>query len=232
MPTERILLVEDDPRVRHELRVTLTAYGVEVSEAADLAQARLANAAEHTMVLLDLGLPDGDGLAFCRELRDSGVVTPIIVLTSRDDTHDRVAGLDAGADDYVVKPFDAEEVLARIRSVSRRSRQQVTNRVHRHGDLWVNADSREAGRGDTKIMLAPREFDLLLFLIQHPGKAWTRDQLLERVWGLRGGVGDSRTIDLHVRKIRKKIEDHPAEARLIATVWGIGYRFNDEESTS
>ena len=124
---------------------------------------------------------------------------------------------------------DLPLALARIRSVLRRSRNQVTQQVYRCGDLWADAAAREAGRGDRKIDFAPREFDLLLFLLKHPGKAWTRDQLLEHVWGVRGGVGDSRTIDLHVRKLRRKIEDNPAAAKLLATVWGVGYRLNDEE---
>lgn len=160
------------------------------------------------------------------------MVTPIIILTARDAARERVQGLDAGADDYVVKPFEVEEVLARIRSVLRRSRQQIPLTIHRVGELWADAQAREAGRGDQRLDLAPREFDLLLFLLQHPGKAWTRDQLLEHVWGIRGGIGDSRTIDLHVRKLRKKIEDNPAAARFIATVWGVGYRLNDEETAS
>ena len=226
---DSVLLVEDDVRVRHELRGALTSAGLEVHEAADLAQARDVDAAAMSVVLLDLGLPDGDGLDLCRSLREAGVATPIIVLTARDAARERVRGLDAGADDYVVKPFEVEEVLARIRSVLRRSRNQVTQQVYRCGDLWADAEAREAGRGERKIDFAPREFDLLLFLLKHPGKAWTRDQLLEHVWGVRGGVGDSRTIDLHVRKLRRKIEDNPAAAKLLATVWGVGYRLNDEE---
>ncbi|MCK5942806.1 MAG: response regulator transcription factor [Planctomycetes bacterium] len=226
---DSILLVEDDVRVRHELRSALADAGFAVREAADLAQARDADATRHSLVLLDLGLPDGDGLDFCRALREQGAATPIIALTARDASKDRIRGLDAGADDYVVKPFEVGEVLARIRSVLRRSRREVTQQVYRCGDLWADAESREAGRGERRIEFAPREFDLLLFLLKNPGKAWTRDQLLEHVWGVRGGVGDSRTIDLHVRKLRRKIEDNPAAARIIATVWGIGYRLNDEE---
>lgn len=230
MDSDRILLVEDDVRVRHELRSALAAEGFAVSEAPDLGRARSHDPASHSVVLLDLGLPDGDGLAFCRELREAGTITPIIVLTARDAARDRVRGLDAGADDYVVKPFEIDEVLARIRSVLRRARQQVPQQIYRCGELWADPQSREAGRGDRRIEFAPREFDLLLFLLKNPGKAWTRDQLLEHVWGVRGGVGDSRTIDLHVRKLRRKLEDNPASAKLIATVWGVGYRLNDEDA--
>jgi len=232
MSSDRILLIEDDVRVRHELRTALAAEGFAVSEASDLGQARAAKPEEHSVVLLDLGLPDGDGLAFCRQLREAGVATPIIIVTARDAARERVQGLDAGADDYVVKPFEIEEVLARIRSVLRRARQQVPQTIHRVGELWADAQAREAGRNEERLDLAPREFDLLLFLLQHPGKAWTRDQLLEHVWGIRGGIGDSRTIDLHIRKLRKKIEDNPAAARFIATVWGVGYRLNDEEAAA
>ncbi|MGC6487201.1 MAG: response regulator transcription factor [Planctomycetota bacterium] len=229
---DSVLLIEDDVRVRHELRGALHAAGLQVVEAADVAQARRADAADVSVVLLDLGLPDGDGLELCRSWREAGVATPIIVLTARDAAPERVRGLDAGADAYVVKPFELAEVLARIRSVLRRARNQVTQQVYRSGDLWADAEAREAGRGDRRIEFAPREFDLLLFLLRNPGKAWTRDQLLEHVWGVRGGVGDSRTIDLHVRKLRRKIEDDPAAAKIIATVWGVGYRLNEDEADS
>lgn len=228
---EQILLIEDDIRVRQELERALKSAGYGVCLACDLAQAREQCAKKHSLLLLDLGLPDGDGLQLCRELRAAGNAVPIIVLTARDTSSARVNGLDAGADDYVVKPFEIAEVLARIRSVLRRAKQEVAaGNVYRCGELWADAGARTAGRGDSEVDFAPREFDLLLFLLQNPGKAWTRDQLLERVWGLRGGVGDSRTIDMHVRKLRRKIEDNPADARYIVTVWGVGYRLNDDEA--
>lgn len=224
----RILLVEDDARVREELTASLTQDGFEALQARTVGKARRLLAEEPDLVLLDLGLPDGDGVDFCRSLRADGSSIPVIVLTARDAARDRISGLDAGADDYVVKPFEMGEVLARIRSVLRRSRQEVAEHVFRCGDLWADSSARVAGRGDRRIAFAPREFDLLLFFLKHPGKVWTRDQLLHRVWGLRGGVGHSRTVDLHVRKVRKKIEDDPTSARFISTVWSVGYRLNED----
>ena len=228
---EHILLIEDEIRVGMELERALVSAGYGVRQARDLAQARQESAGKHSLVLLDLGLPDGDGLELCRELRAAGNTVPIIILTARDTSPARVTGLDAGADDYIVKPFEMAEVLARIRSVLRRFKNQAMNvRVHRCGELWADAEARVAGCGEVEIEFAPREFDLLLFLLQNPGKAWTRDQLLKQVWGLRGGIGDSRTIDMHVRKLRRKIEDNPAAPRYIVTVWGVGYRLSDDEA--
>lgn len=223
-----ILLVEDDARLRHELREALSDHGFVVHEAESISAAEALLTSSCTLVLLDIGLPDGNGLLFCRTLRKSGCQIPVIMLTAHDAPRDRVEGLDAGADDYVVKPFDIEEVLARIRSVLRRAQQVHTQQVLRRGDIWLDVEAREAGRGSQRLELAPREFELLRFLLEHPGRAWTRDQLLERVWGLRGGIGSSRTIDLHIRKLRQKIGDEDPESRMIATIWGLGYRLNEE----
>lgn len=230
-PSEpRILVVEDDSRIRTELLDALRQAGFDVSVAVTLAMARAAAERRHDLVLLDLGLPDGDGLELVRELRGSGRAVPILILTARDTPDQRVQGLEAGADDYVVKPFHLPELVARARGLLRRSGRTVEGGFARHQDLWVDLETRRAGRGEDAaaelFTLKPREFDLLAFLVRHPGRAWTRDQLLDRVWG-NDFKGDARTVDLHVRRLRAKIERDSADPRYIETVWGVGYRMTE-----
>jgi DNA-binding response OmpR family regulator len=225
--SKQILLVEDDERIRLEVLDALQAAGFDVSHSATLAGAREAVARNFDLVLLDLGLPDGDGLDLCRELRTAGGSVPIIILTARDAPEQRVRGLDVGADDYVVKPFHIPELIARIRGVLRRSGETTRSGVIPCGDLWIDAQARTAGRRDQRLDLKPREFDLLHFLMSHAGRAWTRDQLIERVWG-RSFEGDARTVDLHVARLRSKIEDDPGDPHYLETVWGVGYRFQEE----
>jgi two-component system response regulator ResD len=222
-----VLLVEDDERIRLEVCDALQAAGFAVRVCTTLADARATAAHDLDLVLLDLGLPDGDGLDLCRELRGAGSDLPIIILTARDAPEQRVRGLDVGADDYVVKPFHLPELIARIRGVLRRSTKYERPGMARFGDLWIDPQARTAGRRDARLDLKPREFDLLLFLMNNPGRAWTRDQLIEKVWG-KSFDGDARTVDLHVARLRSKIEDDPADPRYVETVWGVGYRFQDE----
>jgi DNA-binding response OmpR family regulator len=223
----RILLVEDDDRIRDELRHALVASGYRVGLAGTLAEARERLRLGWSLVLLDLGLPDGDGLDLCREMRAAGDDTPVIVATARDQNEHRIAGLDSGADDYVAKPFDMDVLLARLRSVLRRSRGEVVRKEARIADLWADAEARRAGRNEREFELTPLEFDLLFFLLRHPARVWSRDQILVKVWGLQGGAAGTRTVDIHVRRLRAKIEDDPADPRFIQTVWGVGYRLED-----
>ncbi|MEM7309812.1 MAG: response regulator transcription factor [Planctomycetota bacterium] len=233
MPTTlpRILLVEDDDHIRRPLLRELRERDLSVDFSLSLEDARRSLAREYDLVLLDLGLPDGDGLELCRELRaDASRAVAIILLTARDAPEQRVRGLEAGADDYVVKPFHLPELVARIRSVLRRSGSaQGLSRLS-CGDVWADARTRKAGRGPRELALKRRELDLLLFLLGHRGRAWTRDQLLDRVWGP-GFTGDPRTVDLHVRRLRAKIEDDPGAPRLLQTVWGVGYRMAEEDAS-
>lgn len=231
MPTpaaagRRILLVEDDERIRKELLDALRAASFDVEVAISLEGARRSAERDYDLILLDLGLPDGDGLDLCRSLRASGRGLPIIILTARDAPEQRVRGLDVGADDYVVKPFHLPELVARVRSVLRRAGRSVGPGEVNLGELSADPESRVARRGGRPIELKRREFDLLLFLMRHPGRTWTRDQLLDRVWGA-DYDGDSRTVDLHVRRLRTKVEDDPSDPRLIETVWGVGYRLRE-----
>lgn len=222
----RLLLVEDDLRIRRELVDALQAAGYSVEVAASFAAARQALESRRDLVLLDLGLPDGDGLDLCRELRHNGSEVPILMLSARDQPEQRVRGLDVGADDYIVKPFHLPELLARVRSALRRSGAAASPARLAVGDLWLDRESRRVGRGEQRVQLKPREFDLLEFLLQHPGRAWTRDQLLARVWGP-GYEGDARTVDSHVRRLRAQIEVDPADPVFIETVWGVGYRMRE-----
>lgn len=222
--TRTVLVVEDDPRIREELGRLLGEARFEVRFAATLGVARGQLDERVDLLLLDLGLPDGEGLDLCREMRAAGDDTPVVVVTARDANEQRIGGLDAGADDYVVKPFDTEVLLARLRSVLRRSRGDVVQGQVRCGELWADATSRTAGDSRGNLDLTPLEFDLLLFLMKNPGRAWSRDQLLERVWGLHGGAGGTRTVDIHVRRLRSKLEPDPTEPRYLTTVWGVGYR--------
>lgn len=223
----QLLLVEDDARIREELCDALRAAGFEVDVAASLRDARQAVSRAFDLMLLDLGLPDGDGLGFCRALRAEGRSLPILILTARDAPDQRVRGLDVGADDYVVKPFHMPELIARVRSLLRRTgRSWGPGRISL-GDLWIDPETRRAGRGEQDVTLKPREFDLLLFLVRHPGRTWTRDQLLDQVWGPTY-EGDARTVDLHVRRLRTKIEVDASDPLLIETVWGVGYRMAEQ----
>jgi two-component system response regulator ResD len=224
---KRILLVEDDNRIRLEVCDALRAADFQVDISVTLAEAREAVKQGYDLILLDLGLPDGDGLDLCRTLRGANDDVPIIILTARDAPEQRVRGLDVGADDYVVKPFHMPELIARIRGVLRRAGESTEQGQIQCGDLWIDPQARTAGRKDQRIELKPREFDLLLFLMSHPGRAWTRDQLVDRVWG-KTFEGDARTVDLHVARLRSKIEDDPADPRFVETVWGVGYRFQEE----
>jgi DNA-binding response OmpR family regulator len=165
-------------------------------------------------------LPDLDGMEVCRRIRDRGEL-PVLMLTARDDDLDKIAGLEAGADDYLTKPFNPRELVARVRAILRRSKDGARQErgILRHGELVLDAGRRECRVGDEEIRLAPKEFDLLWELIDHRGLVLTRDQLLERVWGYTF-AGDTRTVDVHVRQLRRKLGD----ASPVVTVWGIGYK--------
>ncbi len=222
----RLLVVEDDAAIRAPLLASLRAEDFHVGIAVGIEDARLCLRDRWDLMLLDLGLPDGNGLTLCRELQATGESLPIIVLTARDTPEDRVQGLEAGADDYVVKPFHFPELVARIRSVLRRAQPKLQERRLVSGELWLDLESRKAGCAERELTLKRREFDLLAFLMKHPGRAWTRDLLVERVWDA-DFRGDPRTVDLHIRRIRTLIEDDPGDPQFVQTVWGVGYRFRD-----
>jgi DNA-binding response OmpR family regulator len=217
-----VLVVEDETSIASFVAAYLRNAGYVVSTAAT-AQAALVQLAGDSpaLVILDLNLPDGDGVELCRRIRKTSDV-PILMLTARDEDIDKIIGLEVGADDYMTKPFNPRELVARVKSILRRAapeRRRTEADELTHGDLTINAGKREVHVADEEIRLAPKEFDLLWELLDHRGIVLTRDQLLERVWGYTF-AGDTRTVDVHVRQIRRKLGD----ASPIVTVWGVGYK--------
>lgn len=222
---DRILIVEDDERVRSALRLALRDEGFEVEGAPD-AESGLRRLAimDPDLVLVDIMLPGANGLDLCRAIRQTSNV-PIIVITARDDSHDVVAGLEAGADDYVTKPFVIKELAARIRALLRRTRVGDNgSETMRFGDLVVSPDVGKVTLGGEDVSLTRIEFLLLCELAQNPSRVMSRAALLENVWGY-DYFGDGRVVDAHVRRLRKKIEPNPSEPIYIVTVRGLGYRF-------
>jgi DNA-binding response OmpR family regulator len=218
-----ILLVEDDRRIRVEVIAALVAEGFDVRVALDLAGAKAMFSGEIDLVVLDRGLPDGDGISLCASIRERMPGLPVLMLTARDDLADRVRGLEAGADDYVVKPFHVAELVARVRSLLRRAGRQSVDDIVRVGSLWADRSRRIAGRGEHQFSLRRREFDLLLFMLQHPGRPWSREYLRKHVWR-DDADEDTRTVDVHVRRLRQQIEDDPSCPRFLLTEFGVGYR--------
>lgn len=226
----RLLFVEDDDNIRLALRLALEDEGYEVVEAPDGATGlRKFNEMPPDLVLLDLRLPDISGFDVCRQIRAHSV-TPIIMVTAQTDTHDLVAGLEAGADDYVTKPVVTKELAARIRAALRRAQlhegpaaSAPLTRLDRVADLEIRRDLGIVLKAGRELPLTRTEYRLLCEFADHAGQVLSRDQLLERVWGYEY-LGDSRLVDAHVRRLRVKIEDQPDEPRIIVTARGLGYR--------
>ncbi|PVE10418.1 response regulator transcription factor [Streptomyces scopuliridis] len=229
-----ILVVDDDPTVAEVVTGYLERAGFSVDRAADGPEAlRLAAACPPSLVVLDLMLPGMDGLEVCRRLRAAAPV-PVIMLTARGDEDDRILGLEIGADDYVTKPFSPRELVLRVESVLRRhggDQGRATGAAEpelRRAGITLDPAGRRATKDGQPLALTLREFDLLAHLMRHPGLAIGRETLMHDVWGWE--FGDLSTVTVHVRRLRGKIEDDPARPRLIRTVWGVGYRFDDPAS--
>lgn len=227
---QRVLVVDDDPTVSDVVRRYLERAGYAVALAGDGLAALAAYEREQPdLVVLDLMLPSMDGLEVCRRLRAKSSGVPVIMLTALGEESDRVLGLQLGADDYVTKPFSPRELVLRVQSVLRRASGPDAGVVAkpsgplRDGDLMVDASRRVASLGGAELALTVREFDLLVFLMSNPGRAFRRTELLEAVWGWT--FGDHSTVTVHVRRLREKIEADPASPQRIVTVWGVGYRF-------
>lgn len=223
----KILAVDDDDSIRELLELQLTRNGYEALTAADGREA-LDKASGADLILLDVMLPGIDGFEICRRLKADPVLraVPIIMLTAKAEEIDKVLGLELGADDYLVKPFSIRELLARVKAVLRRSQnsQPAAEQQLIVGELVLDFQSYTARIGDQRLALTPKEYELLKLLVTNPGRAFLRDELLERIWGYEY-YGDTRTVDVHIRHLRAKLAAAPELAAGIETVRGIGYRF-------
>lgn len=222
----KVLIVEDDQAMAVALRDGFTYEGYSVHVARDgAAGLRMAEERSHDLVILDVMLPRMSGLDVCRQLRSSGNETPIIMLTARGQEIDKVLGLKTGADDYVTKPFSFLELMARVEAVLRRTSRPSEQVEHvSFGDVEVNFKTFEATKGGRALELSPREFKMIKYFAEHRGEVVTREQLLDHVWGYEG-LPLTRTVDMHIAKLRQKIEDTPSDPRHVITVHRVGYKF-------
>jgi two-component system, OmpR family, alkaline phosphatase synthesis response regulator PhoP len=234
-PTTSLLVVEDDENISTAIKEYFSRAGYSVTTASDgVAGVEAAGKNRPDVVVLDLMLPKMDGLAVCKELRQSNPQMPIIMLTAKDDIVDKVLGLEMGADDYITKPFSLREVEARIKSVLRRARAATATSDGKdetpivRGHLRVDPVRREVTIAERHVDLTPKEFDLLRLFASNPGRVFPRKYLLEKIWDY-SYEGYDRTIDSHINRLRAKIEDNPENPQLVLTVWGIGYKFTDAE---
>jgi DNA-binding response OmpR family regulator len=220
-----VLVVDDEPIVREVVVRYLRREGYETLEAADGLRAReLLERHEPSLVVLDLMLPGTDGLELCRWIRSRSDL-PVIMLTARGEESDRIVGLELGADDYVTKPFSPRELAVRVRAVLRRATEPRRREEKLSFDgLEIDAGAREVTKGGKPLRLTAKEFDVLYFLASNPCRVFSRDHLMERVWGYSTAL-DTGTVTVHIRRLREKIEDDPSRPRLLETVWGVGYRF-------
>lgn len=233
---KRILIIEDNADLAHLVAVHLRdlSYEVDIAEDGPAGLAKVQQTA-YDLILLDLMLPGIDGLDVCRRIREKPPYVPIIMLTSRSSETDRVVGLEVGADDYVTKPFSIMELAARVKAMFRRVEKLRQNpegpgsaRV-RSGDLLIDPERRTVTLHGAEVELTAKEFDLLFHFATHPGRVFTRSQLLDTVWGY-GHDGYEHTVNSHINRLRAKIEKDPAQPRYILTVWGVGYKFAEKAS--
>jgi len=227
----RILVIEDGADISRLLKINLADIAFEVDVANNgLDGLERARRGDYCMIVLDLMLPGVDGLEICRRLRGEAKSTPILMLTARSSEFDRVLGLELGADDYLAKPFSVKELQARIRAILRRvepARQAAADDERiRYRTLAIDVASRSVTVADAAVELTAREFDLLLHFARHPGRVYSRQQLLDHVWGY-SHSGYEHTVNSHINRLRKKIEPQPEQPQFIETVWGVGYRFRD-----
>ena len=225
MPMLKILLVDDDPNIRQLVNLYLQKEGFEVMMADRGDEAlKMFKASPPNLILLDIMLPGMDGWQVCREVRKISNI-PIIMLTAKDETFDKVLGLELGADDYVAKPFDMKELVARIKAVSRRFQNaEAPEKELVFPGLTININQYTVMYMGKELEMPPKELELLYFLASHPGMVFTRDQLLQQVWGY-DYFGDSRTVDVHVKRLREKLTEGEKLGWQIKTVWGVGYKF-------
>jgi two-component system, OmpR family, phosphate regulon response regulator PhoB len=226
----RLLVVEDDETIRETIRDSLELEGFEVTACGNGRDAlqsiqRAPEGSGYALVVLDLMLPGLGGLDVCRQLRAAQNQTPILVVSARDSETDRVLGLEVGADDYLIKPFGMRELVARCRALLRRTANATaSNKVLEHGNLRLFQEECRVTRDGIEVNLSPKEYRLLELFMSHPRRVWSRDKLLEQVWGV-DYFGDSKTVDVHIRWLREKLERNPSAPEHLITVRGFGYRF-------
>ena len=226
---QRVLVVDDEKLIVKGIRFSLEQEGMEVDCAYDGEEAvQKAKENEYDIILLDVMLPKLDGFEVCQQIREFSSV-PVIMLTAKGDDMDKILGLEYGADDYITKPFIILEVKARIKAIIRRTKKKAPEKENRKvvekGDLHLDCDSRRLNIGGKEINLTAKEFDLLELMALNPNKVYSRDHLLNAVWGY-DYPGDVRTVDVHIRRLREKIEANPSEPKYVHTKWGVGYYFN------
>ncbi len=226
---KKVLVVDDEKLIVKGIRFSLEQDGMEVESAYDGEEAlRMAKEHEYDIILLDLMLPKMNGLEVCQQIREFSDV-PIVMLTAKGEDMDKILGLEYGADDYITKPFNILEVKARIKAIMRRTTKTAAPekaKVVQVGELKLDCESRRVFSGSKEINLTAKEFDLLELLVFHPNKVYSRENLLNIVWGYEY-PGDVRTVDVHIRRLREKIEPHPSEPRYVHTKWGVGYYFQN-----
>ena len=224
----RVLVVDDEKLIVKGIRFSLEQDGMEVDCAYDGEEAlKLAKENAYDIILLDVMLPKYDGFEVCQQIREYSDV-PIVMLTAKGDDMDKILGLEYGADDYITKPFNILEVKARIKAIirrtSKRDKGQSSDKVIKKGDMQIDCESRRVVIGDREINLTAKEFDLLELLAMNPNKVYSRENLLNIVWGYEY-PGDARTVDVHIRRLREKIEANPSDPKYVYTKWGVGYYF-------
>ena len=219
---QNILVIDDDKNIREVVKLYLRKEGYEVTEAADGAiGVDLFFGKQYDLVILDIMMPVQDGIETIKQIRAKSNV-PVIMLTAKGETFDKVLALELGADDYIVKPFDPHELVARVKAVIRRSTQDEKTDILEYPDLKIDMQNYQVIYEGKELQMPPKEIELLHFLASRPNKVFTRDQLLEQVWGFEY-FGDSRTVDVHIKRLREKFKD--GEPWQIKTVWGVGYKF-------
>lgn len=226
--SKKVLVVDDEKLIVKGIRFSLEQDGMEVDCAYDGEEAlKLATENTYDIILLDVMLPKKDGFEVCRQIREYSDV-PVIMLTAKGDDMDKILGLEYGADDYITKPFNILEIKARIKAIMRRTgkkkEETEDKKILIKGDMKIDCESRRVVIGEKEINLTAKEFDLLELLATHPGKVYSRESLLNIVWGYEY-PGDVRTVDVHIRRLREKIETHPSDPKYVYTKWGVGYYF-------
>ena len=233
MPMKNVLVVEDDPNILDLIKIHLTDLNCHVSTSGDGADGlQKALSQDFDLILLDIMLPSIEGLEICRQIRAKEIQTPILILSAKSEELDKILGLEIGADDYLTKPFSVRELIARVKAIFRRSAftektEKAQQQILRFDELYLDLDKRITTLNDVRIDLSPKEFELLVLLAQHPGKSYSRAQLLTQIWGYDFN-GYEHTVNAHINRLRSKIEVDTQQPKFILTTWGVGYRFTDE----